>query len=418
MFAYLSAAILTGIVCVGFMKLFEFVLEHRLDFHAIGFWCVLTTPLLFLLAVTLIRKFGPYADGAGIPQVVFTSRHINENNLSKLKPLVSPTTFFVKIAALLIGLWAGASTGREGPTVHIAACVFFFVMTLYQKWFDLKLDWRSVIIAGGAAGLAAAFNTPLAGVTFAIEELSSDYFSAIKDYVVMAIIFASLAALSITGQYSYFGKLDTTVAVPVPSTVLIGIVGGGMGAFFSTMLIKGTTYFRELRPRWANYARPTVLSIILLIIALFAGHNIFGPGNEVAKDLMAGQTRSDMFYFPFAKLMATLITYWSGIAGGIFAPCLSIGASLGSAIGFFMDLPTATCALVGMAAFLSGTIQAPLTAFVIIFEMTGNHELLVPVMLASFVSFIVARVLKAGHLYSHLADNYSSLLEEKPSSSA
>ena len=104
------------------------------------------------------------------------------------------------------------------------------------------------------------------------------------------------------------------------------------------------------------------------------------------------------------------MTYWSGIAGGIFAPCLSIGASLGADVGHWLGIPVATCAMIGMAAFLSGTIQAPITSFVIIFEMTGQHQMLVPIMLASLTAFMVARLLGAKHLYASLSLSYQYLL--------
>ena len=112
-------------------------------------------------------------------------------------------------------------------------------------------------------------------------------------------------------------------------------------------------------------------------------------------------------------MLATLLTYWSGIAGGIFAPCLSIGAALGADIGHLTNNPIAGCAMIGMAAFLSGTIQAPITAFVIIYEMTGQHQMLVPIMLASLMAFMVARLLGAKHLYPMLSLNYQYLLDEK-----
>jgi H+/Cl- antiporter ClcA len=109
-----------------------------------------------------------------------------------------------------------------------------------------------------------------------------------------------------------------------------------------------------------------------------------------------------------------LLTFWSGIAGGIFAPCLAIGAAIGSDIGTLMHVPIASCALVGMAGFLSGTIQAPITSFVIIFEMTGHHQMLLPVMLASLIGFMVARLLGAEHLYQALCVNYEYLLGGAP----
>ncbi len=398
---------------MSFMRAFEFILKRQLEFQRVGLWCFATTPLLFLASVELIRRFAPYAAGTGIPQVQFAAAHLNSSNEKTFSPLISPLTCIIKIAAILLALWGGASTGREGPTVHIATCIFVTLMIAFRNWFGLTFDIRSAIVAGGAAGLAAAFNTPLAGVTFAIEELSSDYFSSIKDYVVLSIIFASLAAIWLTGNYSYFGQPKNPNPVPVFATILIGIVGGGLGAFFSTALIKGNRFFRQHNSAPWRIFSPVVLSWVVLGIALAVGANILGPGNGVAQILLDGQYPIHIDYFPLAKMAATLATYWSGIAGGIFAPCLSIGASLGSMMGSSFGFSTASCALVGMAAFLSGTIQAPITTFVIIYEMTGNHDMLIPVMLAALVSFMTARLLKADHLYPTLAENYRPLLDEK-----
>jgi H+/Cl- antiporter ClcA len=286
-------------------------------------------------------------------------------------------------------------------------------MVVLRQRFGLKFDVRSAIVAGGAAGLAAAFNTPLAGVTFAIEELSSDFFSAIKDYVLMAIIVASLAAISLTGDYTYFGKLVAPMQVPILSVLLIGITGGLLGALFSTALIQGNKQFARLRETRYGAMVPILLSLVLLAIMFIGGSEMLGPGNRVAQKLIQGELRADVVTFPFSKMAATLVTYWSGIAGGIFAPCLAIGSSLGAAIGNWMGIAVASCALIGMAAFLSGTIQAPMTAFVIIFEMTGHHQMLVPVMLASLIAFMTARLLKAKHLYQSLAGNYEALIRDK-----
>jgi H+/Cl- antiporter ClcA len=411
--AFISAAVITGVVCVMFMWSFDYVFAHQLDFQRLRYWCFLTSPLLLLGSAELIRRCAPYASGSGIPQVIFAASHFTPGNERALFSLISPFTFLIKIAALLLALWGGASVGREGPTVHIATCVFVTLMVAFRKWFGLTFDMRSAIVAGGAAGLAAAFNTPLAGVTFAIEELSSDYFSSIKDYVVMAIIFASLATLSLTGDYGYFGRLQNPSPVPIADIIFIGVVGGVLGALFSTGLIWGHRFFAKSMTGKSRYTNTILFAWAVLILALIAGIGIMGPGNTVAQVLLEGHQPIHNGFFPFAKILATLFTYWAGVAGGIFAPCLSVGASLGALIGSQLGLATAGCALVGMAAFLSGAVQAPITTFVIIFEMTGDHDMLVPVMLAALVSFMVARLLKAEHLYPTLSETYRSLLNRE-----
>jgi len=408
--AYIAAAVLTGMACVLFMRAFEFVTAHQLTFHRIGWWCLLTSPLLFLASVELVRRVAPAAEGTGIPQVIFAIKNWSLHTEKALTSLTSHRTLIVKILALLIALWAGASTGREGPTVHVATCIFVGLLLLLRRLFGFDFDMRSAMVAGGAAGLAAAFNTPLAGVVFAIEELTVESFGAIKDYVIMAIVIAALSARTLYGEYSYFGRLLGSEWVPITITLLIGITGGLAGALFSTTLVQGKRWLARYREGWTRYLVPLVLALGVLGIAAVSAMNVMGAGNEAAQTLTRGTFGSWAYSFPATKLLATLFTYWSGVAGGIFAPCLSIGAAIGADIGQWTGLSTASCAMIGMAAFLSGTIQAPITSFVIIFEMTGNHVLLVPIMLSSLTAFMVNRVLGVPHLYPTLALNYAYLL--------
>lgn len=407
---FLTAASATGVACVFFMWAFEWVLGHRLDAQRIGLWCWLTTPALFLVSVELIRRVAPCADGAGIPQTIYAAQHLREPHVAALRPLVSLRTMSVKVVALLVGLWACASTGREGPTVHVAACLFFGVVWLLRRATNLPLDMRSAVVAGGAAGLAAAFNTPLAGVTFAIEELSTDYFASIKDVVLVAIVVAGLMAKSLTGEYTYFGRLANPSSLSLVVVLMIGLLGGAAGALFSSALILGRAQCVRLMStgRW-RYLLPVLLAWAVLAVNAVSPMSVLGPGNTAAQALVQGHFGDWTFSFPWCKMLATLCTYWSGIAGGIFAPCLSMGAGLGADVGWWMSAPVAGCALIGMAAFLAGAIQAPITAFVIIFEMTGHHQMLLPIMLAALLGFMTAKVLGAKHLYQALASSYAHL---------
>lgn len=412
LFVFLVAAALTGIACVIFMRSFEFVLARRLDFKSIGYWCILTTPMLFLFSIELIRRVSPCAAGTGIPQVIFAVKHSNSDKEQKIWPLVSPRTMAVKILAILIGVYAGASSGREGPTVHIATCIFIMVMLFFRRFTGLSFDMRSAIVAGGAAGLASAFNTPLAGVTFAIEELTTEHFTGIKEYVLMAIIVAAISARFLTGEYSYFGRLLNPLPVSLSGIVIIGLSCGVLGAFFSSSILNGQKFLSRFKNGWSRILVPILLAFGLLIIAALSHADVMGPGNLAAQAFVRGNFGNWAIFFPLEKIFSTLFTYWSGIAGGIFAPCLSIGAAIGSNIGDWMGMPISSCAMIGMAAFLSGTIQAPITSFVIIFEMTSHHELLLPIMLSSLLSFMVTRLLGAKHLYQTLAANYNFLIND------
>jgi H+/Cl- antiporter ClcA len=292
---YLGAAALTGAACVLFMHSFEFVYSHRLDFERTGWWSWLTGPLLFLVAIELIRRVAPCADGAGIPQTIFAARHLSEANFKKLQPLVSFRTMFIKVAALLIGLWAGASTGREGPTVHIAACLFFGITYMLHRVFKLQFNMRSAVVAGGAAGLAAAFNTPLAGVTFAIEELTSDSFASIKEIVLMAIIVAGLAAKALTGEYVYFGRLHEPAIVSVLMILMVGVMGGLGGTVFSALLIEGRRRVVLIKG-WKRYAAIALFAWAVLFLATASGmKGIAGPGNIAAQGYLRGNIAKPCF---------------------------------------------------------------------------------------------------------------------------
>ncbi|MCG3175687.1 MAG: H(+)/Cl(-) exchange transporter ClcA [Candidatus Omnitrophica bacterium] len=402
---YILAAILTGAGCVLFMRSFEWVYAHRITPDRSGDWAWVTTPLLFLLSIEIIRRISPLADGAGIPQTISAARHLDEKTFARLYPLVSFRTLWVKVSAILLGLWAGASTGREGPTVHIAACLFFSLTLILHRLCRIPFNMRSAVIAGGSAGLAAAFNTPLAGVTFAIEELSSDYFSSIKEMVLMAIIIAGLAAKTLTGDYVYFGRLASPEEVGVPAVLSVSLLCGLMGAVFSTLLIWGRRRTAALRGAW-RVAVVVLLSWVLLALISSGMDGIAGPGNIAAQRYVRGHLDQHPLTFFATKITATLCTYWSGIAGGIFAPCLSMGSGLGAWVGSILQQPVAMCGIMGMAAFLAAAIQAPITAFVIIYEMTGHHAALLPVMLASLLGYMTSRALRTPHLYRTLAELY------------
>lgn len=408
--AYLAAATLTGGACILFMRGFEAVLALRPDFANGGPATWLAAPFLFVVAVTLVRRLAPAAAGTGIPQAVFAAAHLRPGTERRLKPLMAVRTVAVKVVSLLTGLLGGASTGREGPTVHVAAGVFYAVMRFFRKFAGVSFDASSAVVAGGAAGLAAAFNTPLAGVTFAVEELVADRFHAIKDYVLIAIVVAGLAAKSLTGEYAYFGRLADPAPLPLSTVLLVGLVAGWLGVVFARLLIWGTRRSRTIRPGARRWLWPAGLALAVLAVTRLAPADVSGPGNRAAQSLLAGEGGTWVYGFPAAKMAATLLTYWSGIAGGIFAPCLAIGAAVGEILARLRDGPGGACAMVGMAAFLCGAIHAPITAFVIIFEMTGRHAMLLPVMLGSLTAFVTARLVDGPHLYKVLAEGYRPLL--------
>jgi H+/Cl- antiporter ClcA len=288
----------------------------------------------------LIRFISPSSAGTGIPQAIFAAQHFTKNLERKIFPLVSPLALIIKILAVYIVVWAGASVGREGPTVQVATCFFVGLLLLARRFTGISFDMRSAVVAGGAAGLAAAFNAPLAGVTFAVEELTVDYFSSIKDYVLLGIICAAIAAKSLTGEYIYFGKAAVLSPVKAPMALLVGVVCGGAGALFSTLLLRGTKYIRGISWKWGWVAVPVLLSFGVLVMATLAGPHVLGPGNGAAQSLIQGQFGPWAYSFFPAKMIATLFSYLAGAAGGIFCPLPFHGVRFGGSSGALVQQPS------------------------------------------------------------------------------
>lgn len=364
-------------------------------------WLALVvTPLGFGLCAFLARTVFPNSQGSGIPQVI-AARHTAE--LSLRRALVSLRTAAGKIVVMALGLLFGASTGREGPTVQVGAAIMAAVghLTPHRQ--------PGLILAGGAAGVAAAFNTPVAGIVFGIEELGRAYEARTGGLIVAAIVAAGLTALAITGNYTYFGTASAAlpfgpgwIAVPV-----LGVAGGLMGGGFGRIVI---LFARGLPGRFggAIARRPVAFAVAcglgVALCGLASGGAAYGTGYEEARALLHGTGEGSFAYAPL-KFVATLLSAISGIPGGLFAPSLSVGAGLGGAIqDFFPGVPVAALVLIGMVAYLTGALQAPITAFVIVTEMTQDHALMIPLMIAALISDAVSKAVCREGLYHALAE--------------
>ncbi|TCL75999.1 chloride channel protein [Rhizobium sp. BK251] len=398
-------ALAIGVMSVAFAKLADITQLLFTRMTGAGEWTYLLplviTPLGFVLSTYLAVTHFPNAQGSGIPQAM-AARHL-QSDKERLS-LLSLKLAFGKILLTLIGLLSGASIGREGPTVQVGAA---FMLAVAR--FGGMAQARGLILAGSAAGIAAAFNTPLAGVVFAIEEMSRSYESRANGLVLTTVILSGLAALAIAGDYNYFG-----VASAAPTRLadwglmlICGIGGGALGAAFSGFSL----YFMRRIRRWAQphpLGRMVVVAggcgLAVAIIGVLSGGDTFGTGYEVAKAAVEGSAPSVFFFIP--KLLASFLSMISSIPGGIFAPALSVGAGFGSAVGTFMGSSIALAAILGMAGYFSGVVQAPMTAFVIILEMTGDHQAVLPIMAVSMIGFVTSRLLVREPLYHSLSRDF------------
>jgi H+/Cl- antiporter ClcA len=355
----------------------------------------------------LTQRYFKGAEGSGIPQAIAAIR-MNEG-VARDKVL-SLRLAIAKMALTCVGMAGGASIGREGPTVQVGAALLYNLRWLAR--FPRHLMERGLIIAGSGAGVAAAFNTPLAGIVFAIEEMARSFEERSSGALLTAVIVAGLAAIYIQGDYTYFGKANALLgdAADWPGVLLCGLVGGAFGGGFSRLVLAFArhglpgTVGRYLRTHPVLFA--ATCGLTLSLIGLASGNAVFGSGYAEAKHLIEGGNAVTPAYGVW-KMLATLVSFVSGIPGGLFAPSLSAGAGLGQAIATLLDATdTSALIVVGMAAYFAGVVQAPITAFVIVMEMTDNHDMVVPLMVATLLAAAVSRIICPHPLYKALAKNY------------
>jgi len=361
------------------------------------------TPAGFALSSWIARRYFPNSGGSGIPQAI-AARQLQGTAMRER--LVSIRVALGKIALVLLGLLCGASIGREGPTVQVGASVMFAVGRLSPR------RQPGLILAGASAGVAAAFNTPLAGIVFGIEEMSRSFEVRTSGIIIGAVIAAGLTSLSLQGDYTYFGTthaalsgIEGWLAVPV-----LGVLGGLLGGGYSRVLI---LFARGLPGRIgrAIKARPVlfaaVCGLVVALCGLLSGGAAFGTGYAQARALVQGEGGTPAA-FGALKLLATAASSVSSIPGGIFAPSLAVGAGLGANVASWLPgAPAQALVVLGMVAYFAGVVQAPITAFVIVAEMTNDHALVVPLMLAALIGFAASRLVCPEGVYHALAHGYS-----------
>jgi H+/Cl- antiporter ClcA len=363
-------------------------------FHWNAFTPFLLTPAMCAIVVWLTRNHFPGASGSGIPQVMVALRP--EVPVSMRSRFVSLKLAVAKVGLVAAGLFGGLAIGREGPTVQIAAGVLLHA----RRWLPAGVSIRShgLLVAGGAAGVAAAFNAPLAGVMFAIEELTPRMEQRSSGIVVAAIVLAGLIAVSVFGNSTYFGVIRT---VPIsldffgPAALVVCVTGLGGGVFsrllYTSMVGSGTDRLSAWKKRYpVRFAAGCGLAIAC--IGWVTGGATFGSGYSFTKSLIAGGSALPVLYVTL-RFIATWLAMFSGVPGGLFAPSLAIGAGMGSDIALLCASADQTPALIalGMASFLAAVTQAPITAFIIVMEMVDGHSMVLSLMAAAMVASLIAR---------------------------
>lgn len=390
-------------MCIGYAdevrSLIYEGLKSKSVLHIIGWFIILILAGLFL--GKLVEKV-PMSKGSGIPQVKgFLIRQIK---LDWVKELIA------KFIGGIISLGFGLSLGREGPSVQLGATTGLGFSRIFKRF---HLEEKYLVTAGASAGLAAAFNAPLAGVMFAIEELHRNF----SPIILMCAMGASITADFITSHFFGLAPVFNFKEVPILPLkyyfyiVILGVIVGVLGKLFNSSLLLLQKYFGQNKKIKTIY-KPIIPLLISGVIGL-AYPMLLGGGHELIVSLSKGQIVLGVLILLFVlKLSFTVICYCSGVPGGIFLPILVLGAIIGKGFGtvaidtfgmspeFGMNL-----LILGMAAYFTAVVKAPITGSILITEMTGSFNQLLPLILVCMVAYIVTDLINCKPIYESLLEN-------------
>jgi CIC family chloride channel protein len=392
---------LTGLAVVGFIVVTE-RLGMRLYPPDSAAWRRVLVPVVGSLAMGfLLYRFFPNARGSGVPQT--------KAALFARDGIISLRTVLGKFFCTATTLASGIPLGREGPSVQVGAGIG----SVLGRWLGLRPEKvKALIPVGAAAAIAAAFNTPMAAVLFSLEEVMGDMHAPILGSVVLASATSWAVLRLLLGNNPLFQVPQYTLVHPLELAIyaLLGIAGGFLSVAFTRLLLGMRKFFLHLpaRTRWWH---PAVGGVTVGLMGWFVPQ-VLGVGyTYVGSALNGSMALKLMLLLVVLKLIGVTVSYSSGNAGGIFGPSLFLGAMLGGAIGTIAHglLPGYTAtpgayALVGMGALFAGIVRAPMTSVLMIFEMTRDYAVIVPLMIANMTSFFISSRFQKQPIYEALAD--------------
>jgi chloride channel protein, CIC family len=377
-----------GLAAVLFSVAIEFTSHRLFGLSPSPLRLFAIPPLVSVGTGLLLAKVFPDVRGSGVPQTE-AAYHLADGAIPARVPLGKFIT-----GVLCIG--SGHSLGREGPSVQIGAGV----ASVAGRWLGLSAGRvRDLVPVGAAGALAAAFNTPVAAVLFALEEVIGDLNAPLLGSTVVASVAAVVVERSILGNEPLLHLPTYQLVHPAELIAYagLGIVGGAVSLVFCKGLLAARALFRRLPPR-TMVIQPAIGGLVIGVVIVYVPQ-VMGVGYEFVDRALNGEMLlRTMALLCFVKLSATIVSYASGNAGGIFAPSLYIGAMAGGAVGLlvhrFAPFPTAgsgAYALVGMGALFAGIVRAPMTSVFMIFEITQDYQILVPLMVANLLSFVISK---------------------------
>lgn len=394
--------VLTGFVTVGFVKIIHFSEHFFFDTgeKALSFlgqyWIILIPIIGGLLVGPIVTFLAPEAKGHGVPEVM--------KAIVLKGGRIRPIVVLAKALASTIAIGTGASVGREGPIVQVGSALGSTIGQIF-KMSELRI--KNLVACGAAAGIAGVFNTPIAGVMFALEVILRDFGARALSTVVVAAVSASVVSRMFLGDAPAFIAPTYALSSPFEMFIYLGLgIASALAAWtFMKMLHFSENVFESWKfPAWL---KPAVGGLGIGMIGFFFPQ-VFGSGLETIENAIHGNLELKILLILIVlKMIATSVSLGSGSSGGVFAPALFVGAVLGGSVGKlfygrvpFDMAPPGAYAMVGMASVFAGAAHAPVTAILIVFEMTGDYKLILPLMVATVVSVSLAQLISRESIYT------------------
>ncbi|SKA58226.1 H(+)/Cl(-) exchange transporter ClcA [Enterovibrio nigricans] len=414
--------VFAGLLCTFFDIAIDWVVEQRhlwvTQHDGVSFLTILavvvSSALLSAFGFFLVKAVAPEAAGSGIPEI--------EGALDGLRPVrwwrVIPVKFFGGIGSI----GAGLVLGREGPSVQMGASVGRMMTDIFRLKDDESR--HTLVASGAAAGLAAAFNAPLAGIMFVVEEMRPQFkYNLISvKAVIIASIMATITYRSLMGQGAMI-PLPANYEVPLVALLLflvLGLVFGGIGVCFNQLVVMTMDRFEQFHQnklsRFVGTGAILGASFGLLVMLL---PSLSGGGVTLIPEAAEGKlTIAALVVLFLARTVATLVCFGSGAPGGVFAPMLALGTLFGTCFGigamhFFpsMEISAGMFAVAGMGALFAATVRAPITGILLVIELTHKYELILPLLITTLGATMTAQALGGKPLYSQLLQR--SLAKQK-----
>lgn len=406
--------LITGILVVLFKVsitwLFDLIQTYTSSLTTVQKFLIfpLITTLGGLISGLLVFKIAPETRGSGIPYVKLTLARIGKG--TRLRSI------FVKFLAGVAGIGTGLSLGREGPSVQLGAGAGALIAKVYKK---SGTNQDKLVAAGAGSAIGATFNAPIAGALFVLEELVQKFSSSLLFPVLIATVSGAGIARYLLGSNPSFiiPNINADFYLShLPVYIILGVAAGFFGVAFSKMIFFNIKFYDKINlPQWS---KPAIAGLAVGITGIFLPQ-ILGSGNLSVDMLLADKLTLSMICIIFlGKFIITPFCFGSGAAGGIFLPTLMIGSFLGYIVGQIsvhlgIQIDPVVIALVGMGAFLSAVARTPITAAVMVFEMTGDYNHILPIMLCAAISDLIAEKLNHAPIYTSLIFKQGAKTDEE-----